>query len=126
MRRGPILVVDDDDDARESFVQLLAAEGWPAVGAHDVAAAIEALARERPTAVLLDGWIGAGTGAPVLEAARERPERPAVILVSGAWGHDPAVAAMAHAADGVLHKPFDWAALAALLAELGVARGTAP
>jgi DNA-binding response OmpR family regulator len=124
MGEGTILVVDDDDDAREAFVQLLEAEGFEAVGAEGVAAAIAALDVSRPRAVLLDGWLGADTGEPVLAAARARPppDRPRVILVSGAWGHDAALARLAAGVDGVLQKPFGFEALAAMLAKLGVAK----
>jgi DNA-binding response OmpR family regulator len=117
MGSAPILVVDDDEDTLEAFVHLLEAEGHRALGAPDVRSALAALERSAPRAVLLDWWLGDGTGAAVLDAVRARPvsRQPFVVVVSGASPRDADLAPKLAAADAVLRKPFDFGALLSLL-----------
>lgn len=63
MRETPfVLVVEDDDDARESMLDLLGAEGWSARGVPHGAAALELLgAGVIPLVILLD------LGTPVMD-----------------------------------------------------------
>jgi CheY-like chemotaxis protein/anti-sigma regulatory factor (Ser/Thr protein kinase) len=67
---GYLLVVDDDDEVRESLVFLLEAEGYRCLAVGDGDQALESLAAERPCAVLLDLMMPRLSGWDVLERMR--------------------------------------------------------
>ena len=108
-----VLLVDDDDDLRDSISDLLRARGYSVVTAVDGRAALDAIARhQRPCVVLLDlvmpgmdGWkfLAVVKGDPLLATI------PVVIASAHAATHAPA------GSDGVLHKPFDLSELFAVV-----------
>jgi two-component system phosphate regulon sensor histidine kinase PhoR len=67
---GHLLVVDDDAEVRDSLVFLLEAEGYRCAAASDGDGALQALATERPCAVLLDLMMPRMSGWDVLEHMR--------------------------------------------------------
>jgi two-component system phosphate regulon sensor histidine kinase PhoR len=67
---GHLLVVDDDEDVRESLLFLLQAEGYRCIAVGDGDAALQALAEERPCAILLDLMMPRMSGWDVLERMR--------------------------------------------------------
>jgi CheY-like chemotaxis protein len=52
MRR--LLFVEDDDDIRDAFADLLRFSGWEVVSARDGEEALALLAREQPSAIVID------------------------------------------------------------------------
>ena len=99
-----VLVVDDDDDVRESLRTVLEDEGYRVVALPDGKAALDHLvAGGRPFVILLDLMM------PVMDGATFRDRQAAdaalraipVILITAAGAR----AAAAVAADGVLQKP---------------------
>jgi len=84
--RKTVMLVEDDEDTREAFVTLLAAEGYAVVGASD---GLEALARIRagasPAVIVLDVMLPSMNGIEFLRARRSFPDlgRAPVILLSG-------------------------------------------
>jgi CheY-like chemotaxis protein len=50
--KGPILVVDDDEDVRRMLCLLLSAEGYPAAGAADGLEALHCMRRDGPPALV--------------------------------------------------------------------------
>lgn len=99
-----LAIVDDEAPARASLRAALA--GIPleleVVGeAENVAAAVELLDRERPDVVLLDIWLGDGTGFDVLDQLKDRGQR--VIFIT-AFDHY-AVEAFKRGAAHYLLKP---------------------
>lgn len=82
---GPILVVDDDADARGRVVAALEREGLPVREAAHGGLALEAAGRERPGLVLLDLMMPEMDGFAFLRAFRARPdwaEVPVVVLTA--------------------------------------------
>jgi CheY-like chemotaxis protein len=49
-----LLFVEDDDDIRDAFADLLRFAGWEVVQARDGEEALVLLARERPSAIVID------------------------------------------------------------------------
>ncbi len=103
--RGPILVIDDDDTVRKTYVELLRTRGHAPVPAASVGEGLRLFAERRPAAVLLDLKLPDGTGIDVLrELQRQAPGTP-VIVISG-WGSvTDAVETMRVGATDFLEKP---------------------
>ena len=82
---GPILVVEDDPDARERLTTFLEREGFPVRSAEHGGRALEAVAREKPALVLLDLMMPEMDGFGFLRALRARPawrDIPVVVLTA--------------------------------------------
>jgi two-component system response regulator MprA len=78
-----VLVVDDDQDIRESLVEILTDEGYEVTSACNGAEALDAIARRAPDVMLLDLMMPVVNGWEVLETLRLRgthPKLPVVIL----------------------------------------------
>ena len=115
--RSRVLVVDDDAAIRKVIKDRLCALG------HDVATAangVEALSEVdsfAPAMMLLDLRMPELDGFGVLEALRERPRRPEVVVITAHGSIDAAVKAVKLGAHDFISKPFEPAHL-----ELVVAR----
>ncbi len=101
-----VLVIEDDDGAREALCEYLAAAGYRVRHARDGAEAIAALAGPAD-AVLLDLVIPAPDGFEVLRRLREREARVPVIVMSGLSEAEDVVRAMKLGANDYLPKPFE-------------------
>ncbi len=116
-----VLVVDDEDDAREMLVRGLGRLGWDAAGAAD---GLEALGR------LGDGWGAVVTdllmpradGFAVLDAARDRAPAAVRIVVTAFGDKARVLDALNRGAHYLLEKPFGVADLDRVLASLGAGR----
>ncbi len=112
----PILVVDDDQDIRDTVVEVLQDEGFAALGATGGAAALEMLraAGEKPCFILLDLRMPGMSGE---DFRREQLKDPALagipIVLLSADSHVDARAAELGAA-ACLKKPLTLEALVAV------------
>jgi CheY-like chemotaxis protein len=82
---GTVLVVDDDPAVRDVISSVLVDDGWRVETAEDGAAALQAIERERPTAMVLDLMMPRIDGFEVLQAVRGQPstrDLPIVILTA--------------------------------------------
>ncbi len=118
MRRR-ILVVDDDDAARQAAVQSLQVmAGWDVVEAYCGAQAIESAKQDQPDAILLDVMMPAMDGPAMLgklRAARATSHIPIVLLTAKVQAvHDGSLSHLPVAA--ILSKPFDPLRLASQVA----------
>jgi CheY-like chemotaxis protein len=115
-----ILVVDDDDAAREAVAySLQTMAGWDVVEAYCGAQAIESATRHQPDAILLDVMMPAMDGPAMLaklRTARATSHIPIVLLTAkvqaaydGSLSHLPV--------EGILLKPFDPKRLAGQVAD---------
>jgi CheY-like chemotaxis protein len=80
-----VLVVDDEEDVRETLRDLVEMCGCSAIVASNGAEALELLAERRPCMVILDLLMPVMSGAEMLEAMRREPalaELPVVISTS--------------------------------------------
>ena len=115
---GPILLVDDDPDLRDSLQLVLEMRGYEVVTARDGADALDYLAaHDLPRVVLLDLMMPGMNGTEFRERQLRDPRLKdlPVVLLTGAGGHavEPRVAAGAI----VLRKPFDFDRLFELLGQ---------
>ena len=84
-----ILVVDDDDDFRETLAEVLAEAGYPVQQAGNGEAALHKVAEEAPGIVLLDLKMPVMDGWGVMERMRAEPRSAAVpILILSAYGFE--------------------------------------
>jgi len=110
-----ILLVDDDPDFVESNKQLLEANGYDVIFAHDGAAGLEKAKQEKPDLMILDVMMASNTEG--FEVSRKIPETPElkdmpVLLVTGIrkemnlpFGFEPDESWLP--VDSVFEKPID-------------------
>jgi CheY-like chemotaxis protein len=115
-----ILVVDDDDAAREAVAySLQTMAGWDVVEAYCGAQAIESATRHQPDAILLDVMMPAMDGPAMLaklRTARATSHIPIVLLTAKVQAaHDGSLSHLPVA--GILLKPFDPLRLAGQVAD---------
>jgi two-component system response regulator AtoC len=116
-----LLVVDDDEDFRESLRRLLAREKHEVSVASDLASARIALAARPFDAVFADQELPDGHGSELLEDPR-RPSTTEVVVITGHASINQAVDALRRGAADYLTKPTDPALLQATLSRLARVR----
>ncbi len=102
-----VLVIEDDDGAREALREYLTAAGYRVRLARDGGEALAAIAASESDAVLLDLVIPEPDGFEVLRRVRERDPRVPVIVMSGLSEAEDVVRAMKLGANDYLPKPFE-------------------
>jgi PAS domain S-box-containing protein len=115
LRDVHILVVDDDADTRDGMCLALEINGARVTTADSADAALAALARERPQAMVSDIGMPGGTGLDLIRAVREQFGELPAIAISGYASREDREAALAAGFVEHLAKPVD---PAVLLAEL--------
>jgi CheY-like chemotaxis protein len=109
-----VLIVDDDDDVRETLRACLEEEGFLVRTARN---GLEAFAQldegVKPRLILLDLMMPEMNGWEVLERLRSDQERAAIPVAVMSGSHRGEV----HAADYVVPKPFDLGAMVELVRE---------
>jgi CheY-like chemotaxis protein len=113
-RAGTVLVVDDDEAARDLLVRFLRREGFAVRTAADGSAALP-LAREvKPVAVLLDVMMPRMDGWAVLSAMKADPELADIPVIMVTFVQEKGLGFSLGAAD-YLTKPVQWARLKKVL-----------
>jgi CheY-like chemotaxis protein len=114
--RGTILVIDDDDDIRETMCLLLELEGWQVIGQRD---GEEALAwvelHDPPSLILLDLRMPRMSGAELVQRLRREPSRRAIPIVLMSGDVTSPEVSRALGVTACLVKPFDLDALLAVV-----------
>jgi signal transduction histidine kinase/CheY-like chemotaxis protein len=103
---GSLLIVDDDPALRDVLSSLLTEDGWRVATAGDGQAALSAIARERPTAVVLDLMMPRIDGFEVLRTLREEPatrDLPVIVVTARELTEDDRQR-LARSAQRVLYK----------------------
>jgi two-component system response regulator AtoC len=118
-----VLVIEDDEGARDALCEYLAAAGFRVRPARDGADALAALAAVRADAVLLDLVIPAPDGFEVLRRIRELDPGVPVVVMSGLSEAEDVVRAMKLGATDYLPKPFEVSELDLVLRRALDARG---
>lgn len=101
--RDRILIVDDEQDARELIASVLAEAGYQVEQAKDGLEAINKLSAVRPDLVLTDLRMPGLTGVDLAQRIRGLP----VILMTGTETHDLCTGAEAYGAVACLTKPIN-------------------
>jgi two-component system, OmpR family, response regulator len=100
-----VLLVEDDDRARELLADVLAGAGYQVTTAASGEVALELLERQDVDVVVTDINMRRVDGVQVLEAAREKPWPPHVILLTGFSSLETSIAALRAGAHDYLLKP---------------------
>ena len=119
-----LLVVDDEPALRETLERALAAEGYAVETAPDGVAALRAVARSEPDAIVLDVLMPGADGFEVTRRLRADGHRVPILLLTARDAVGDRVEGLDAGADDYLVKPF---ALDELLARVrALLRRTAP
>lgn len=102
-----ILLVDDDDQLRSSFYNLLTAEGYEVRTAASGEAALRMLEEEMPDVVIMDVRMPGIDGLATLRVMREHEPRLPVIIMTAYSTTDAAIEATKLGAFDYILKPFD-------------------
>jgi signal transduction histidine kinase/ActR/RegA family two-component response regulator len=124
--RGPerpvlVLIVDDDTDAADMLVAMLSQVGYQARAVYDGPAALEAVERDAPDAVILDIGLPGMDGVEVGRRLGKASAAPVRIALTG-YGRTPE-GGFGEAFDAHLVKPVSGAQIDQVLRELTRARG---
>src|ERR687891_1481230 len=108
-----LLVVDDDAPIRRMLWRTLAAEGYEVEAVADGGAALVAVERSLPDAIVLDVAMPGVDGLAVTRRLRAKGLRVPILLLTARDAIHERVAGLDAGADDYLVKPFDTAELAA-------------
>jgi two-component system nitrogen regulation response regulator NtrX len=78
-----ILVVDDEDDVRDSVREVLSDEGYRVLDTADGTRVLDMIRTERPELVLLDIWMPQVDGIGLLKEIKSQEPEINVVMVSG-------------------------------------------
>lgn len=107
MKRGTILLVDDEANVRDSATDWLELSGFEVTAVADAAAVLALLEQARFDVLITDVRMPGMDGVALLEAARTRDPALPVILLTGHGDVALAVEAMRSGAHDFLEKPYD-------------------
>lgn len=114
-----ILVVDDEENARQNLTVFLTSKGYEVLGAATLNEARLNLRQEQADIVLLDVQLPDGYGPSLLDEIAFLPVRPPVILITAFGDIDMAVEAMKNGAHDFLQKPIQLSQLERSIARAG-------
>jgi two-component system, NtrC family, response regulator AtoC len=103
-----VLVVDDEENARNSLSSLLNKQGYEVIGAATMAEARQQLKIGAADVVLLDVMLPDGYGPDLLAETANQPMHPPIILITAYGEIDMAVEAMKNGAHDFLTKPIQF------------------
>jgi diguanylate cyclase (GGDEF)-like protein len=101
---GTVLVVDDDENVRQSLIDVMATAGIKGVGAAGRAEALAAQLRSEPSVVVVDYRLPDCSGIDLARELKEHDPEVPVLLLTGYASLDTAVAAVGQL-DAYLIKP---------------------
>lgn len=100
-----MLVIDDDQDIRETLADMLIEEGYGVLVADDGAEGVELALARKPDVILVDQKMPGLSGLDVTRELRARGCSAHIILTTASRGLRASAAEAS--ADGVLEKPFE-------------------
>jgi UDP-3-O-acyl N-acetylglucosamine deacetylase len=103
--RKTILIVDDEDDVRESVREVLSDEGYHVVDTADSTRVRELIEKEKPGLVLLDIWMPQIDGIELLKEIKSQEPEINVVMISGHGNIHTAVTATKFGAFDFIEKP---------------------
>jgi two-component system response regulator MprA len=107
MAEASLLLVDDDAPIRRMLERTLTAEGYDVVAAADGGAALAAVERNLPDAIVLDVSMPGMDGLAVTRRLRAKGLRVPILLLTARDAVHERVAGLDAGADDYLVKPFD-------------------
>src|ERR1035437_4717502 len=110
-----VLLVEDNQAAREGLSQLLGLSGFSVTTANDGVEALEKLSEQSFDVMLLDIWLPRMNGLQLLERLRDKPNQPKVIVMTGDDSPETLLLTLRQQAYQFVSKPVQPAALVELL-----------
>jgi len=107
LTRGRILIIDDEEDIRESLETLLSIEGYSVDMAVNGTTGLERMGRSSYDLVLLDLMMPDKSGMEVLAELRQRDRETPVFLITAYGSIDVAIKALKAGANDYFSKPWD-------------------
>ncbi len=101
-----IMVIDDDQDLRETIVEILEDYGYQVVACPTAEAALEEMKNETPCLVLVDNMMPGMGGMALIPLIKKDYPGTRIIMITAFSTVDNAVSAMRIGADDYLSKPF--------------------
>jgi DNA-binding response OmpR family regulator len=106
MTTETIMVIDDDQDLRESIVEILEDNSFTVIGCESAEVAVEKLKLEIPHVIILDNMMPGMGGMAFIPLVKSNYPNVLIIMITAFSTVDNAVAAMKSGADDYLAKPF--------------------
>jgi DNA-binding NtrC family response regulator len=113
--RGRVLIVDDEQNARDALAELLTEEGYETESASDGLKALGKLESFDPDVVLTDLKMPNLDGLGLLEKGLTRAPNTTFVVMTAFGTIDTAIQAIKRGAENYLTKPLDFDALTALV-----------
>ncbi|MCX5862942.1 MAG: UDP-3-O-acyl-N-acetylglucosamine deacetylase [Deltaproteobacteria bacterium] len=107
MKRGRVLIVDDQEEILDSLGAVLMDEGHEVICARDGQEALHVVQSDSPDVVFLDIWIPGIDGMQTLKAIKRVDPRCSVVMMSGHGTIETAVKAIKLGAADYLEKPLN-------------------
>ncbi len=101
-----LMVIDDDQDLRETIVEILEDYGFSVIACATAEAALQAMRQDVPRLVLLDNMMPGMGGMALIPLLKKDYPATKIIMITAFSTVDNAVAAMKSGADDYLTKPF--------------------
>lgn len=107
IRKGSMLVIDDDDELRQALSRSLGRRGWDVAAAANTAQALAETRRTRPDRIVLDLVIGAEEGISLIKPLLQLVPGARLVVLTGYGTVRTAVSALQLGAFNYLTKPVD-------------------
>ncbi|MEE8399021.1 MAG: response regulator [Desulfobacterales bacterium] len=107
LARPNVLLLDDDEDARNSMSRYLKKEGYRVFDGADGEGGLEIFLTERIDVIVTDVMMPKMDGLALLEEIKKAPGETAVILITGYGNEEMVINAMREGVDNFLSKPVD-------------------
>ena len=105
-RKITMLIVEDDDDLRESLATALRDEGYHAISARDADEAIANAKAHKVNIVFMDICLPDMNGVEVYKAIKKMRPTSTTVMMTGYFVQDLVDAAISAGAYDILYKPF--------------------
>jgi DNA-binding response OmpR family regulator len=106
MASDAIFIVDDDEDLRESIVEILADSGFTVIACSTAESALQKMKIEPPRLIIVDNMMPGMGGMTFIPLAKKELPSVKIIMITAFSTVDNAVLAMKTGADDYLAKPF--------------------
>ena len=106
-----VLIVDDEENARQNIGEFLSDKGYDVVGVANLAEARASLSKGNADIILLDVTLPDGYGPSLIYETEQLPVRPPVIIITAYGDIEMAVEAMKNGAHDFLSKPIEFTRL---------------
>jgi PAS domain S-box-containing protein len=103
--KAKVLIIDDEESIRFSFMSFLAKEGYEVLSADDFNSALKIINGKKPDLIIADIILGAYTGIDILRQVKKNGLRCSVIMITGVPDVDSAAEAVRLGAFDYLPKP---------------------